>query len=163
MTYDQINDNTIIIREFNSHYDIIGDLGKYLFGRKTNFCKKCMSIVKDNLNHVCLTESLCIKCYSSSCKSKRSTRDTCSKYSLCDIYFYYQTCLSEHYNKKYPTPQGDRLSTCQLFKYCNDCNSIIRRFSFRNYKGHKKITVAITIVLFPFLKNNKIEIYVYDF
>ena len=137
MTYQRINDNTIILRASNNHYDIIQDLGKCLFGRKTNFCKKCRNITKDNLNHVCLTESLCIKCYSS-CKSNRFTRNTCSKCPFCDIYFYDQTCLSEHYHKKHPTLQGNKLSTCQLFEYCNDCNSIVRRFSFMNYKEQKK-------------------------
>ena len=135
MTYKRINDNTIILREFNNHYSITGDLGKYLFGRKMIFCKKCMNVIKGQLNHICLTETLCIKCYSS-CKSHNSTSNTCFECPMCDIYFYNQTCLSEHYHKKHSAPGGGgtKLSTCQLFKYCNDCNSIVRCFHFMNNK-----------------------------
>ena len=180
MTYYKLNDNTINLRRCNEHYDIIQDIGKYLFGRKTNFCKKYMKTVKDKLNHICLTESLCIKCYSN-CASSDFSRNNSSKCPLCDIYFYNQTCLSEHYRKKHPSPQGNKLSTCQLFKYCNDCNSIVRRFSFTNNKEQttnhnckktycktcKKIRETQHNCFIPIPKKqnktDKIEIYVYGF
>ena len=129
MTYSKLNDSTIILY-----------LGKYLFVRKTNFCKKCMKTVKDVLNHVCLSQSLCIKCYSD-CKSSNCLQDNSTKCPLCDIYFYRETCLSGH-TKKQPSLQVNKLSTCQLFKYCNDCNSIVRRFCFNNDGQKKNTTVA---------------------
>ena len=139
-----------------------------------------MKIKNDNLNHVCLTESLCIKGYSS-CKS--STSSTLSKCSLCDIYFHNQMCLLEHFKKKHDLPTGDKLSSCQLFKYCHDCNSIVRCFHFINAVGHKrnhnckktfcKICKTIRMkyhnCFFPIPEklnghcNNKIEICIYDF
>ena len=97
-----------------------------------NIClvEKCMNTTKDNLNHICLMESLCIKCYFS-CKSCTSTPNTCSKCPLCDIYFYNQTCLLEHYQKKHPTLQGNKLSTCQILQ----CHS--QTFSFHKRQRTK--------------------------
>ena len=97
MIYERLKDKVIVLRCLNNHYDIVEDLGKYLFGRRANFCRKCMKCISNALNHVCLTENVCIKCYSD-CNVDNSTVSNSTKCPLCDVYFLNKTCLSQHYS-----------------------------------------------------------------
>ena len=184
MIYKRLNGKVIVLRYLNNDYNIVEDLGKYLFSRHVNFCRKCMKCISNALNHVCLTENIGIKCYGD-CNVDNSTMSNSTKCPLYDIYFFDQTCLSQHYSKKHPVVWGNTLSTCQLFKYCFECNSIVKWFHYINSKG-KEVSLLSKIYcstckksrqrchncyipipdddhVFENNKDMKREVYIYDF
>ena len=151
MIYKRLNGKVIVLRYLNNDYNIVEDLGKYLFSRHVNFCRKCMKCISNALNHVCLTENIGIKCYGD-CNVDNSTMSNSTKCPLYDIYFFDQTCLSQHYSKKHPVVWGNTLSTCQLFKYCFECNSIVKWFHYINSKGKKRFNCCQKYTV-PLAKN----------
>ena len=90
------------------------------------YCVKCMKTVKNVFDHICLLCVMCIKC--------RSIHDDESdgrfaKCSFCDVMFYSETCLRNHFCHKLNIHDecGEcQMSCCQVFKYCTNCCEIVK-------------------------------------
>ena len=86
--YDsQSGDGFDLCRLSDMHYDVILDVGKFLYYCTVIYCVKCMKLYKNGLDHVCLLPVMCIKCYliHSKIECEEGLSSTCP---LCDIIFY---------------------------------------------------------------------------
>ena len=115
------------------------DLNTFLFkNRSVDYCSKCFKVKRDALNHVCRHEYFCFKCLCCHRKIKfhKKKKTICP---ICHVYFFDEICLKNHYLKiqQYGI-EKERLSACQIFFYCENCESIVRRFQITNFMKRKK-------------------------
>ena len=128
----------LILYHHDNHFDLVENLGLFLYGRKVNFCQKCLIKVSDCNNHICFSNFNCFKCKSI------LAHVICP---LCEVSFDSEFCLKSHYEKSIDVGmknfEGKRkMTACEVFKYCKKCCSYVRRFYYVNAKGKKKCTIV---------------------
>ena len=133
--------NNVILFHHNNHFDVVQNLGLFLYGRKTNFCSRCLEKVRDAANHLCYDQVNCFKYrHKHSLNLSFEGHALCS---LCDCVFDSHFCLSSHYKKSLSVGiknyDGKKnLSPCDLYFFCKKCYTIVRRFYYTDYKGTKR-------------------------
>ena len=137
-----IEESKVLILFYNdNHFDVVQNVGLFLYGGKVNFCEKCLKKVSDANNHICYNKYDCYKCRQVHVKNKNlSTYVICP---LCDNSFGSQFCLQSHYLKTIAVGvrnfEGKRkLSPCDIYKFCFSCMSYVRRFHYVDGKGKKQ-------------------------
>ena len=139
-----IKKKKLVLYHHDNHFDIVQNLGLFLYGRKVNFCEKCLIRVADCNNHICYSKFNCFKCKQIHVKNKSiMTHVICP---LCENSFDSEFCLKSHYEKSIAIGmknfEGKRkMSPCEVFKYCKKC-SHVRRFYYINAKGKKKCMIV---------------------
>ena len=138
----QSEESKVLILFYNdNHFDVVQNVGLFLYGKKVNFCEKCLRKINDANNHICYNKSDCSKCRQVHVKNKNvSTYVVCP---LCDNSFGSQFCLQSHYLKSIAVGvrnfEGKRkLSPCDVYKFCFSCMSYVRRFHYVDGKGKKQ-------------------------
>ena len=103
-----------------------------------NYCSKCFRVKHDVLNHLCRYEYFCHKCLCChrKIKSNKKKKAVCP---LCNVYFFNEVCLKNHYLKiQQYGMEREKLSACQIFFYCKDCESIVRRFQITSFMKRER-------------------------
>lgn len=171
----KLSENKLFLLHKKDHFDVIQNLSMFLYGRKTNFCCKCMMRVKDVNDHICYSKFR-------SNHEKGNLSDSYVECSLCGLFFESEKSMSSHFVKKISVGvvkfEGKKLmSPCQIYFYCFKCQSIVRRFHYINMKGKKRMhdcnfqfckTCDVKKLLFhhSFYTNNLnelVNVYVFDF
>ena len=125
----------------NNYFDVIQNLGLFLYGRKTHFCHKCFEKVRDVKNHICYDQINCFKCRQS--HPVNVSFESHALCCLCNCVFDNQFCLLSHYKKSLTVGivnfDGKKnISPCDLFFFCLKCCSVVRKFHYIDMKGTKK-------------------------
>ena len=132
----------LVLYHDGNHFDVVQNAGVFLYGRKVNFCVKCLIKVKDANNHVCYSRFHCFKCRQRHEKNLQlSGHVICS---LCDCTFDDEFCLRSHYKKSLTVGiNGFKgkcdISPCDLYKFCVKCFSVVRKFVYIDLKGTKQM------------------------
>ena len=126
----------------DNHFDLIENLGLFLYGRKVDFCDKCSSKIRDYNNHICYSEFSCYKCKQFHLKNKDFLNHVICP--LCNVSFDSEFCLKSHYMNEieigFRNFEGkQKMSSCRIFKFCHKCCSYVRRFYYTNAKGKKRM------------------------
>ena len=111
----------VILYHNENHFDIIQNLGIYLYSRKVPFCERCMRKVKDGSNHVCYSSFRCFKCKFQHWKNFDMLGHVVCP--LCNCAFNSEFCLRSHYVKSVNVGivkfEGKiALSPCSIYFYC---------------------------------------------
>ena len=93
----KLSDKVVFLGLNDSHYCSILDVGKFLYYAKVDYCVKCMKMVKNVFDHICLLRVMCIKCHSIHNDESDGRSVKCSLY---DIIFYSEICLRNHFCHK---------------------------------------------------------------
>ena len=157
----------------------------FLYGRKVPFCNHCMRKVRDANNHVCYSSYHCFKCKFQHQKNFNMLSHVICP--LCNCAFDNEFCLKSHYVKSVTVGlvnfEGKvRLSPCGLYRFCEKCHSVVRKFYYIDKRGNKKLHNCKTCEVkrplmhhcfIPNIKKSKhfysknpdekCEIYIYDF
>ena len=145
--FEQKNSNfqkNIVLYHNNDHFDLIDNLGLFLYGRKVHFCQCCNTRIRDPNNHLCYSKFSCYKC-----KEYHSKNDDILNHvicSLCNVSFDSEFCLKSHFEKKMDIGirnfEGKRkMSPCEIFKFCEKCGSYVRRFYYSK-KGKRNFMIV---------------------
>ena len=131
----------IVLYHNNAHFDLIDDLGLFLYGRKVHFCQFCNTRIRDPNNHICYLKFACYKCKEYHLKN----HDILSHVMCpgCNVSFDSEFCLRSHLERKIEIGIRNfvgkkKMSPCEIFKFCQKCGSYVRRFHYSNNKGNKK-------------------------
>ena len=142
----------IVLYHHDNHFDLVENLGLFLYERKVDFCKRCSGKMHDYNNHICYSEFSCYKCKQFHLKNKQILSHVIC--SLCGVSFDSEFCLKSHFQRTIEIGVRDfegkrKMSPCEIFKYCEKCCSYVRKFHYTDCKGKKKcIIVNLFIVKF---------------
>ena len=118
----------------DGNYTAILDVGKFLYYEKVNYCCKCMKRYRSVFDYVCLLPVMCIKCYS---VHDNEPDGRSAKCSLCDVVFYREDCLRNHFNHMLTVcNKREDQKSCQFLKYCSECYSAVKQREWINNHWH---------------------------